>query len=242
MVVWTVKVCVLMLGFLIALQRQRCFSYATEILRALRFYKHIRRPFHFQAGITPQCSLHQFLPLQKFLNEISICCLLLSQYPTRISSCVHTELLSFRFLFLLLSLKARLFEAYAVPQLQPQGRKTSRVPTKSWKLCDWSIVSGIFFFVTYLYFLSATKMCHSLNELVNRAMVGRSRWTTIVRGSLFFSNNSQQYVLFWVIDSNYNSQIITLQHTWKLAHQKYTQEVLDLKILLASVASFIISP
>ena len=105
MVAWTVKVCVLMLGFLIALQRQQCFSYATEILRALRFYKHIRRPFHFQAGITPQCSLHQFLPLQKFLNEISICCLLLSQYPTRISSCVHTELLSFRFLFLLLSSK-----------------------------------------------------------------------------------------------------------------------------------------
>jgi len=54
MVVWTVKVCVLMLGFLIALQKQQCFSYATEILRALRFYKHIRRPFHFQAGITPQ--------------------------------------------------------------------------------------------------------------------------------------------------------------------------------------------
>ena len=54
MVAWTVKVCVLMLGFLIALQRQQCFSYATEILRALRLYKRIRRPFHFQAGITPQ--------------------------------------------------------------------------------------------------------------------------------------------------------------------------------------------
>ena len=101
MVAWTVKVCVLMLGFLIALQRQQCFSYATEILRALRFYTRIRRPFHHTTG----CYLHQFLPLQKFLNEISICCLLLSQYPTRISSCVHTELLSFRFLFLLLSSK-----------------------------------------------------------------------------------------------------------------------------------------
>ena len=54
MVVWTVKVCVLMLGFLIALQRQQCFSYATEILRALHFAKRIRRPFHFLAGITPQ--------------------------------------------------------------------------------------------------------------------------------------------------------------------------------------------
>ena len=97
-------------------------------------------------------------------------------------------------------LEARLFEAYAVPPLQAQGWKTSCVPTKSWKLCDWLIVSEIFVFVMCLYFLSATKMCHSLNELVNRAMVGRSRWTTIVRGSLFFF---QQFTAVCSILSNW---------------------------------------
>ena len=60
------------------------------------FLKIYKTPFSFSSrNHTTGCYLHQFLPLQKFLNEISICCLLLSQYQTRISSCVHTELLSF---------------------------------------------------------------------------------------------------------------------------------------------------
>ena len=68
------------------------------------FLQTYKTPFSFSSrNHTTGCYLHQFLPLQKFLNEISICCLLLSQYPTRISSCVHTELLSFRCMFLLLS-------------------------------------------------------------------------------------------------------------------------------------------
>ena len=187
MVAWTVKVCVLMLGFLIALQRQQCFSYATEILRALRFYKHIRRPFHFQAGITPQdATCISFCPCRnswmKF--QYAVYCYLNIQLESpgvSIRSCFL-----FDFCFCYFPWSEAVWSIRSSPVASTRTENFTRVPTKSWKLCDWSIVSEIFFFVTYLYFLSATKMCHSLNELVNRAMVGRSRWTTIVRGSLFF--------------------------------------------------------
>jgi len=106
MVAWTVKVCVLMLGFLIALQRQQCFSYATEILRALRFYKHIRRPFHFQAGITPQdATCISFCPCRnswmKF--QYAVYCYLNIQLESPVVSIRSCFLLDFcMFLFLCL--------------------------------------------------------------------------------------------------------------------------------------------
>ena len=90
------------------------------------FLQTYKTPFSFSSrNHTTGCYLHRFLPLQKFLNEISICCLLLSKYPTRISSCVdvHTELLSFRFLFLFTFLEARLFEANAVPRCKHKDGK-----------------------------------------------------------------------------------------------------------------------
>ena len=88
MVAWTVKVCVLMLGFLIALQRQQCFSYATEILRALRFYKHIRRPFHFEAGITPQDAICiSFCPCRNSWMKTFYTAYCYFAFSTRISTC-----------------------------------------------------------------------------------------------------------------------------------------------------------
>ena len=45
------------------------------------FLQTYKTPFSFSSrNHTTGCYLHQFLPLQKFLNEISICCLLFFQY------------------------------------------------------------------------------------------------------------------------------------------------------------------
>jgi len=110
------------------------------------FLKTYKTPFSFSSrNHTTGCYLHQFLPLQKFLNEISICCLLLSQYPTRIFSCVHTELLSFHFCFCYFprSEAVRSISSSPVASTRTDFTRT----TKFWKLCDWSIVSEIFFFL-----------------------------------------------------------------------------------------------
>ena len=153
------------------------------------FLQMYKTPFSFSSrNHTTGCYLHQFLPLQKFLNEISICCLLLSQYPTRIFSCVHTELLSFHFILLLLSSKRGCSKHKQFPPLQAQGR-TSRVQQNSGNYVigrlslKFSLFCCVLVFFVHVCFKNVS---FSKYELVNRAMAGRSRSTAIVRGSLFF--------------------------------------------------------
>ena len=147
--------------------------------RAL-FPKHIRRVSYPSRKYTTGCYMHRFLPLQQFLEENYVCCLLLFYFYNQELHFLHYSEYGTGFVFDGWCSKrdSGIYEAQTVPRCT-LGTFASQPKHGS------HVIGGFLFLVAHLYFWSASECFNLKLELVNRAMVGRSRLTTIVRGFLF---------------------------------------------------------
>ena len=123
--------------------------------RAL-FPKHIRRVSYPSRKYTTGCYMHRFLPLQQFLEENYVCCLLLFYFYNQELHFLHYSEYGTGFVFDGCCSKRGIYEAQTVPPLQNLIH-SALLPTKTWKSCDW----WIFIFGCALVFLVSFRMLQS---------------------------------------------------------------------------------